>query len=140
MNVLSEICKSFNRHAHEYEQAAKIQTEIGRRLMMRLEYMTIQPKRILDLGAGTGLLSQHLKKRYPKALVVSFDLSEKMLHQAQKKQSWRMKWPLVSGDMMSLPFANNSFDLIFSNQVLHWASASQVVYGELHRVLNQNGC
>lgn len=140
MNVKNEICKSFNKHAHEYEQAAKIQSEIGRRMFERLDYLKINPARILDLGCGTGEFSRQLKQRYPKAQIVGFDIAAHMLLQAKNKQSWRRKWPLVNGDMMSMPFASGIFDLVFSNQVIHWSDSIMTLFGELNRVMSVNGC
>jgi len=140
MNVKTEICKAFNVHAKQYEQAAKIQFEIGERLFERLHYLKIQPRFILDLGCGPGMFSQRLKKHYPKAHVVGFDLAYAMLKQAKTKQGWLNKWPLVNGDMTAMPFVTGSFDLVFANQVIHWASSLPTVIGELNRVMNPGGC
>lgn len=54
MAVIYEISKAFNQHATEYELAAKVQQEIGVRLLDRLQYLSIKPQRILDLGCGPG--------------------------------------------------------------------------------------
>ena len=63
-----------------------------------------------------------------------------MLEQAKLKRSWRCRWDLVNGDMTQLPFAANSFDLIFSNQTIHWFNPLHIVVRELNRVLNKDGC
>jgi malonyl-CoA O-methyltransferase len=140
MNLKLEICNAFDKHALEYEQAAKVQNEIGSRLFERLDYLKINPRYVLDLGCGTGLFSLLLKKHYPKAEIISLDLSEAMLAQVRKKQGWRRKWPLVNGDMSALPFADGSFDLIFANQVIHWSESLADLTQELNRVMNINGC
>ena len=44
-----------------------------------------EPKRILDLGAGTGLLSYYWYQHFPKAEYVLVDVSEEMLKIAQKR-------------------------------------------------------
>lgn len=62
MNFNDEIIKSFHNHAYEYEQAANIQIETGKRLFERLSYLKINPKYILDLGCGTGYFTRMLKK------------------------------------------------------------------------------
>lgn len=54
MAVIYEISKAFNQHAAEYELAAKVQQEIGLRLLERLQYLNMKPQRILDLGCGPG--------------------------------------------------------------------------------------
>lgn len=140
MNVKTEICKTFNKNAHHYEQAAKIQHEIGERLFERLHYLKIKPRYILDLGCGPGHFSQRLKKNYPHAHIVGFDLAHSMLKQAQKKQGWLNKWPLVTGDMTGMPFATGVFDLVFANQVIHWSPSLPGVISELNRVMNSGGC
>ena len=40
--------------------------------------------RVLDLGAGTGILSYLILKAFPKAGVVAFDLAENMLATCEK--------------------------------------------------------
>ncbi len=140
MNVKTEICNAFNAHAAEYEQAAKVQYEIGERLFERLDYLKINPRYVLDLGCGPGLFSQRLKKQYPKAHIVGLDLAHKMLLLAKRKQSWRQKWALVNGDMTALPFAAGIFDLVFANQVIHWSQPLSAVIAELNRVMNVHGC
>ncbi len=66
MNLKIEICNTFNRHAFEYEQAAKVQHEIGERLFERLHYLKINPRYVLDLGCGTGIFSVLLKNNIHK--------------------------------------------------------------------------
>lgn len=140
MNVKTEICKAFNNHAVQYEQSAKIQHEIGERLFERLDYLKIKPKYVLDLGCGPGTFSRRLKKYYPDAQIIGFDLAYAMLQQAKAKQNWWQKWPLVNGDMLAMPFATGLFDLIFANQVIHWAPSLSHSIRELNRVMNVQGC
>lgn len=140
MSLINEISKVFNKHASEYERAAKVQLEIGTRLYERLPLLKINPLRILDLGCGTGCFSQSLNKMYPKAQIVGLDLAENMLKQAQKKMSWRKKWNLAAGDMHGLPFADDSFDLVFANQVIHWSNDIETLFAELFRVMKPNSC
>ena len=138
MNI--EICNAFNTHAHQYEQAAVVQQEIGNRLFERLDYFKKKPLSILDLGCGPGVFSKQLKKQFPQALVVGFDLALNMLKQAKTKQKWFQKWPLVAGDMAHLPFPMGTFDLIFANQVLHWSSSIPSVLEELNRIMKPDAC
>jgi len=140
MNLKKEISKSFNQQAQCYEKAAKVQHEIGHRLFERLDYLKIAPRYILDLGCGTGVHSSLLKRKYPKACIVSCDLALQMLVVTQKKQRLWRKWPLVNADMHQLPFADGVFDLVFANQAIHWSEAIPQVFRELNRVMNQEGC
>ncbi|RUR05777.1 malonyl-ACP O-methyltransferase BioC [Legionella sp. km772] len=140
MSVINEISKAFNQQAGNYEKAAKVQHEIGLRLLARLQYLKINPQYILDLGCGPGIFSRELAKMYPKARIVGLDLAPAMLKEAHKKQSWRCKWSLVAGDMKQLPFTTGLFDLVFANQVIHWGNPLEQVLRELNRVMNVNAC
>lgn len=140
MTRTREISKAFNQHAAEYELVAKVQHEIGVRLLERFHYLNITPRRILDLGCGPGFFSRALAQMYPKAQVIGLDLAHLMLLQAKKKYSWRRKWPLVAADMNYLPFVSGAFDVIFANQVIHWGGALSLTFRELNRVMGANGC
>lgn len=140
MAVIREISKAFNKQAGVYEKAAKVQHEIGSRLLERLQYLKINPRYILDLGCGPGASSRELALLYPKARIIGLDLASGMLTEARKKQSWRCKWSLVAADMNHLPFASGTFDLVFANQVIHWGHSLELVLRELSRVMSVNGC
>ena len=140
MNVNTEICKAFNDHASQYEKVAIVQHEIGERLFERLQYLNINPRYILDLGCGPGVFSKRLKKYYPDASVIGFDIACGMLLQAKAKQGWWKKWPLVAGDMLAMPFTTGLFDLVFTNQVIHWSASLARLMSEISRVMNRDGC
>lgn len=140
-NIHTEISNSFNKYATKYDQAAKIQQEVGQRLFDRLDYLKIKPQSVLDLGCGTGCFLWQLKKRYPRAKVIGLDIAKAMLLVARKKQKW---WwsscSMVNGTMLALPFVSGAFDLIFANQAIHWSTELRIVIRELNRILNNNGC
>ena len=118
---------------------AELQYEIGDRLIERLDYVRLQPARILDLGAGTGFFSAALLKRYRKADIVALDVAENMLRQVQGRGGWFRKPRCVCADAETLPFADDSFQLIFSNLMLQWSVDLEQTFMELRRVLAPGG-
>lgn len=140
MTLKTEIGNAFNAHAAEYEQAAIVQKEIGKRLFERLDYLNMKPRYVLDLGCGTGFFSKQLKQRYPKAQIVGLDLAGMMIQQAHRSQSLFKKWPLIQADMMKMPFPSGVFDLVFANQAIHWASPLPEAMREISRVMHVDGC
>lgn len=66
-------------------------------------------KRILDVGAGTGILAPGLAARG--CSFVEFDLAEQMLTEARRKHANRPN-AYVCGDLMQLPFAGGAFDTV----------------------------
>jgi malonyl-CoA O-methyltransferase len=60
-------------------------------MLARLDYVRIEPQRILDLGCGTGASLTALHERYPGALLIGADLCENMLRASQASRS-RVRW------------------------------------------------
>jgi malonyl-CoA O-methyltransferase len=131
--------RAFNRAAATYDAVAELQNEIGGRLIERLDYIRLQPTRILDLGAGTGAFCGALLQRYRKADVIALDIAENMLQRVQSRAGWFRRPRCVCADGESLPFEDNSFDLIFSNLMLQWCVDLESALAELRRVLAPGG-
>lgn len=138
------LCKSsIRRHADRAAQQAAGQTafvtdEILQRLMSRLDYMKLAPTRILDLGAQFGASSELLRRRYPKAQVISADLSVNRL--ARYRRRWYQRCPTrVCLDYEALPFAQQSFDLVFANLAFNWVNDLPLAWQECFRVLRPQG-
>src|SRR5690606_9000702 len=112
--------RSFERAAAGYDEVAVLQREVGERLVERLQLVRMQPRRILDVGAGTGRLTQMLRRRYRQAEVIALDLAPAMLKLAKRRGSWWRPQPCICADAEALPLASASVDLIVSNFALHW--------------------
>jgi malonyl-CoA O-methyltransferase len=131
--------RSFGQAALSYDKAAVLQQEVAQRLLQRLELMKIAPQRILDLGCGTGRSIPGLMAHYRRAEVVALDIALPMLARARTRGRWLRKPRLVCGDAERLPFADGSFDLVFSNLMLQWCVDIEATFGELQRVLRPGG-
>ena len=101
--------------------------------------MLLQPTTILDLGSATGATGRLLRQRFKRAHVVSLDLSRAMLSMARKNRGWFSRSTFVQGDAHRLPFADSTFDLIVSNQLLPWAPEPQPVFEQVSRTLKKGG-
>ena len=75
--------RAFSRAASSYDESAVLQREIAGRMLDRLDYIKLQPRTILDAGAGTGEATAALMKRYPKSRVIALDFALPMLLQAR---------------------------------------------------------
>jgi len=133
------IADSFSKAASKYDASAFLQKEVASRLLERLEIMNISPKMILDAGCGTGYCSRILNKRFSKAKTIGVDLAPGMIEQAKKENSFFNKVDYQIADVEQLPFASNSFDLVFSNLTVQWLIGSKDVFKELNRVLKPGG-
>ncbi len=92
----------------------------GRKILV--ENAVTEGDEVLDCGSGTGLTGiMAARKVGPSGKVTLFDLSEDMLSVAREKvvQENLQKWvKLQTGDMVHLPFDDNSFDVVLSTYSL----------------------
>lgn len=116
--------------------AAFLSRLVGEEMLSRLDWMTIKPKHIVDMGCGVGEMSRLLQVRFPDAAVLALDVSESML--AFGKQQ-RLTEHYVCADVNKLPFKNQSVDLLFANFVLSWQPNFQHFLNECKRVLVPDG-
>lgn len=132
---IAQLRRSFNRASAGYDRAAILQREVREELLARLELTLIDPRRVLDAGAGTGHGSVALARRFRRARITALDLAEGMLRQTRRNRPWRSKVSAVCGDVARLPLATGSFDLVFSSLALQWCDEPAAALGEFRRVL-----
>lgn len=138
-----DIRASFEASAARYDEVAFLQREVASRLLERLDLLKMTPTTILDLGSGTGHCTEALSERYPRARIVALDLAEAMLRRARSRfsrwQRFRRRHAFVSADAQMLPFADGSFDMLFSNLTLQWCGDLEQTFSEFRRVLKPGG-
>ncbi|MFT7414524.1 MAG: malonyl-CoA O-methyltransferase [Methylophagaceae bacterium] len=142
------VARSFSHAAAHYDDVAVLQRQTGDELLDRLSLVTLQPKRILDLGVGTGRNLTLLAKRYPTAQLLALDIAPAMLQQARQryhKASGLKRWlpyaktpHYLAGDAEQIPLADNSVDLVFANLALQWCDP-RISFAEIQRILRPDG-
>lgn len=131
--------RGFDRASQTYARASGVQGEIRARLLERLDVVTLNPSRVLDLGAASGHSTRALKQRYPQSQIIAVDLSHPMLHEARREQSFFRRFHRVASDAHSLALKEGAFDLVFSNLMLAWCNHPDQVFREAARVLRPEG-
>lgn len=133
------IKKSFDRAAISYNRAAILQEEVLSRLLHRLQYISHQPKTVVDIGCGTGRGVAGLQKTYPRSKIVSLDLAYTMLQETRRQYGLLRKKRVVNSDMERMPFVDNSFELLFSSLALQWANDLGETLKEFARIGQPGG-
>ena len=132
-----QVRRRFGRAARSYAKASRLEAEIGARMLERLDYMKLAPRRVLD--AGSGPPQRRLGKRYPSADVFALDASFGMLRAgAGWLDAFRTRMS-ICGDIAQLPIASGTIDLLWSNMALHWVADPLAALREFHRAMAVDG-
>ena len=132
--------RRFSRAAESYSGAARLETEVGARLLERLDYMKVAPRRILDAGSGPAREARSLVARYRGAQIVALDFALPLLPRRGLLQRLLGGGVIaVCGDLARLPLAAGSVELVWCNLALHWANDPLAVFREFERVLSPEG-
>ncbi|MBS1158284.1 MAG: biotin synthesis protein [Proteobacteria bacterium] len=117
-------------------------------MLERLDYVKLEPRRIVDLGCSRGGSFAALAARYPAAELLGLDIAPAMLQAAPVARPGWQRWlglgqangPLrLAADAASLPLAARSATLLWSNLLLHWLDDPLPALAEAHRVLEVGG-
>ena len=78
------------------------------------------PRRVLDLGTGTGVVALALAERYPEAEVVGIDLSPAMIEEARRKLPPELagRVGFEVGDASALDCPDGDFDLVVLSNMI----------------------
>ena len=152
---LAAVRHAFNQAAAGYDAHAVLQREVCDRLLARLDFVSLNPAAVLDLGAGTGYGLERLRQRYSAAVLLALDIAPAMLAVARERMprpGWldraRTLLPAARGtpavdyvcaDMTALPLATNSVQMVWSSLALQWAQDLEATLKGIHRVLAPGG-
>ncbi len=92
---------------------------------------------ILDAGCGTGVFTLDILSLGPH--IIGLDISLPMLKRAGRKATG-YPFQMVLGDILSLPFPENSFDRVVSVTALEFITDAKAAIRELFRVTKKGGC
>lgn len=156
----SIVRKRFNRHASEYDRYAMVQKEMADKLVEQLaEQLTRpdrlpvdSPSRILEIGSGTGYLTEKLAAMWPQAHIDAVDLSEAMVEEAQTRLGRSAsRCRFIVGDAerwaeetLSEPGSRGNedrgiYDIIVSNATFQWFVDPEQTTKRLLRLLQRGG-
>jgi tRNA (cmo5U34)-methyltransferase len=100
-----------------------------------------KPKRILDLGCGTGNLTEQILKYYPEAEIDALDISEDILKESQKRFSNKPNVRYIQADFRQMHLPPGSYDLVLSSIAIHHIQDPDktILYHEIFQSLTANG-
>ena len=99
------------------------------------ELRQLSPRRILDAGCGTGILTTRMARELDHELVCGCDFSMGMLKQASHRGG--ATW--IQGDAQAFPVRSASVDAVVSTESFHWLPDPDAALAEFARVLVPGG-
>jgi ubiquinone/menaquinone biosynthesis C-methylase UbiE len=135
--VSSERSGFFDLWSRFYDLApvqAAVYRPVHQTVLRELKYPT--PKRILDVGCGTGIFTARLANDAGAELVAGCDFSFGMLEQARDRTR-NVGW--AQGDALRLPVRDNSVEAVVSTEAFHWFPDHDTALAEFARVLMPGG-
>lgn len=130
--------QSFTAAAKSYDELAALQRQVGLDLLSRFE-LNLTNKTVLDIGCGTGFLTQELMQGSFDQKMIAVDIALSMLDVTRLKLKHLDTIQYVCADAEHLPLTKNSVDMIVSNLALQWCQNLTKVFGGFKNVLKQQG-
>ena len=126
----------FKRSARTYHQEAAVQKKIAAHLCQLVGPYVTQPASLLEIGCGTGFLTQEIMEHLPVSSALFNDINpevEPFIRQFLSKER-----RFAASDAETFPF-NNHFDLIMSSSVIQWFNGIERFISKIHSALTKNG-
>ena len=134
------------RNPDRYEEHSTIQEQQSVQLLGFIESATMtrefDPDHILDVGCGTGKVTERLAERYPDASVVGIDSSRSAIAKARTEHSPEhldIEYSYEKIEKYCPDEAIGRYDLIFSNAAMHWVEGQYEAYANLRKLIAPDG-
>lgn len=133
----ARICQSFDA-AEKYDQAATVQRVAAGELFQRIHtsMASKKPLRILEIGCGTGLLTEYLRNCWPEADILATDFAPNMLVRAKSRLGEGVFYHQMDA---AKPDVSGPFDLICGNLIMQWLPEPAKVLRNLAELLAPDG-
>lgn len=112
-----------------------------KRSVSLLKYYKKELSRVVDLGAGTGLLTKEIYELYPDAHFTLVDIADEMLDVARQRFAGLSNFDYLSSDYIE-NFPAEKPDLICSALSIHHLDAEEKIklYSKIYAGLDAGGC
>lgn len=143
MIKINLVDKNFSRTPQYYHNQAECQSYVSSVLADIIEDSVSEPKRILEIGAGTGFLTGKILSSYPDAKFDITDLSLKMIEYNRSQTAPLCKELKIDANFLQQDVTQisleNKYDLIVSSLAFQWLDDLSMVVENLKQLLTANG-
>ncbi|MCP1125037.1 malonyl-ACP O-methyltransferase BioC [Bacillus sp. 3103sda1] len=131
--------KRFNQAAVSYDQYANVQKKMANQLLvyMKEHYDAAAQIRILELGCGTGYVTEKLAKSFPNATITAVDFAESMI--AKAKTQCNMESVTFRCEDIEHIKLYEQYDVMISNATFQWLNDLSATLANLYNHLHEDG-
>lgn len=107
-----------------------------------LRHLALRPfDVVLDAGCGSGAITRDIARAVPTGKVVGLDRVPRYVEFAREAAAAAqvLNAEFVVGNVLALPYPDNSFDVVWSKHVLQWMGERHRAMAEMCRVLKPGG-
>lgn len=131
-----KIGHSFGKKLASYNKHASLQRKCAQKLCSFLPDSA--PRKILEIGCGTGFLTEELQNKYPQAAILGIDISKEMVASCSQKFVGYQNLSFDRQDGENF-ISTEKFDLIVSNLTVQWFDNPQTGLQKLCQNLTDKG-
>lgn len=91
---------------------------------------------VLDAGAGTGAVTQHLAARLQQGHVIALDAATQMVAFARKRFKNANNVEVLEADLTGFDLGSRKVDAVFSTATFHWIADHDALWNNLRRVMS----
>ena len=97
--------------------------------------------RVLDAGCGSGHITRTIAAAVPQGTVTGIDREPRYIDYARRRAhaEGTSNIAFIEGNLLELPFDNDSFDVVWSKHVLQWVAEPAAALAEFARVTRPGG-
>ncbi|KFM99438.1 malonyl-[acyl-carrier protein] O-methyltransferase BioC [Bacillus clarus] len=131
--------KRFNGAAVSYDQYANVQKKMAQFLLSKMKgkYSATSSIRVLELGCGTGYVTEQLVNAFPRAHITAIDFAENMIAVAKTRHNvGAVTFRCEDIEQLRL---EESYDVIISNATFQWLNDLKETIRNLFHHLSKGG-
>ncbi|PEA56228.1 malonyl-[acyl-carrier protein] O-methyltransferase BioC [Bacillus pseudomycoides] len=131
--------KRFNQAAVFYDQYANVQKKMADQLLthMKEHYDEAAQIHILELGCGTGYVTEQLATSFPKATITAVDFAESMI--AKAKTRCNVEAVTFQCEDIERITLHEQYDVMISNATFQWLNDLPATLVNLYENLREDG-
>lgn len=144
MEAYQEIQNQFNTVSEKYDRQRRFLIPCfddfyGVALNLSEEVKSVS--NILDIGAGTGLMSAFFHEKYPDAKITLVDISADMLKKAEERFDGNANIDFLNADFATVELPDDHYDLVVSGLAIHHLPnpLKKQLFGKIANTLTPGG-